>query len=128
MSQVDKLYFLTIFIWIVITFVKEVDIKIYEKEKDFITFYDKYVTKEGIFLIIKNAYIYHLEKVITDEEYILVKNIGALLFMSNLELDINKKEWKEIIEKHNYIEVIKGLKEKGYLTEGIIKYLESLDN
>jgi hypothetical protein len=109
-------------------FVKEVDIKIYEKEKDFIKFYDNYVINKGIFIFIKNAHIYHLEKVITDEEYKFLKNIGSLVFMYNLELDINKKEWKEIMEKHNYIEVIKGLKEKGYLTEEIIKYLESLDN
>jgi hypothetical protein len=44
--------------------------------------------------------------------------------MYNIGLDININEWNEIVEKKNYKEVIKGLQEKGVLSEEMKKNIK----
>jgi hypothetical protein len=47
--------------------------------------------------------------------------------MNNLGFEINKKELDELWEKYNYIEILKGLNEKGYLFNELQEHTKHFD-
>jgi hypothetical protein len=109
-------------------FVKEVEKKIEEKGGWF-EVYDKHVMKTSLLdFIILNQQWYNLEK-ITKEEYDCFFFLLELQFMYNLGLVINFNELLEIVEKKDYIKLLKSLKEKELIDDKVLenlrRYLDS---